>query len=201
MIAAIDIQVLWSTYGAIFLLMLSTFLLGYGLATWFGKKNTNLAVLRQKRKIESLHNISAIKDIDTIFTEIKPKIIDIVKETQKESVKEIKAETVPTLQKIVAEKAKSTYVSYSKQELALDLSLIGHGTPSTPDDLTKIEGIGPYVEERLNNIGIYNYEQISKLQPNEIRIITELIEFFPGRIERDKWVEQCNKLMSYRSKL
>ncbi len=197
MIESLDIQALWTAYGAIFTLMLSTFLLGYGLASWFGKTQKNRAVQLQKEAIESLHNISAINDIETIFTEIRPKIIDIVKETQKE----IKPQVVDTQGQTVAEKAKSTYVSYSKQEVALDLTNIGQGTPSTPDDLTKIEGIGPYVEERLNKIGLFNYEQISKLEVKDIRIITELIEFFPGRIERDKWVEQCKKLMFYRSKL
>lgn len=197
MIEAIDIQSLWSTYGGIFLLMLSTFILGYGLAILFSKKKTSKAIKDQKEALESLHNIQSIKDIETIFTEIKPKIIDIVKQTQKQT----EPEPVPRLKKIVAEKAKSTYVSYSKQEVVLDLSGIGAGTPDAPDDLTKIEGIGPYVEERLNTIGVHNYEQISKLEVSDIRSITELIEFFPGRIDRDNWVGQSKTLMFHRSKL
>ena len=44
------------------------------------------------------------------------------------------------------------------------------------------------IEHRLNNIGIYNYEQVSKLNTENIHKITELIDFFPGRIERDNWV-------------
>ena len=197
MIETIDIQALWSTYGAIFLLMLSTFLLGYILAILFSKKNTKKALKSQKKELESLHNIQSIKNIDTIFTEIKPKIIDIVKETQKQT----ESVTTSILKKTVAEKAKSTYVSYSKQEVVLDLSVIGEGNPEMPDDLTKIDGIGPYVEERLNTIGVHNYEQICKLDVSDIRIITELIEFFPGRIERDNWVGQAKSLMLYRSKL
>ncbi|MBT4473007.1 MAG: hypothetical protein HOC64_05295 [Bacteroidetes bacterium] len=62
------------------------------------------------------------------------------------------------------------------------------------DRLTQINGIGPYIEQRLNEIGIYNYSQISRLQLRDIVIITSLIDFFPGRIERDNWVEQANEL-------
>lgn len=197
MIETIDIQTLWSAYGGIFLLMLSTFILGYGLATWFSKIKTTTAMKVQKEEIESLHNIKNIKDIETIFTEIKPKIIDIVKETQKQTAA-IKA---PEAKMTVAEKAKSTYVSYSKKAVVLNMDTIGLGNPDIPDDLTKIDGIGPYIEERLNIIGIYNFEQICKLNISDIRVITELIEFFPGRIERDNWVGQAKSLMIYRSKL
>lgn len=198
MISAIDIQAHWNSYGLIFLLMLSTFLLGYFLATYFTKKSTQEALQVQKKELEVLHNINSIKDIDTIFTEIKPKIINIVKETQQKIiVSDIQTKNNTT----IPEKAKSTYVSYSKNKVELDVSVINLGKPEMPDDLTKIEGIGPYIEERLNNIGIYNYYQISKLELNDIRVITELIDFFPGRIERDNWVSQAESLQLYRSKL
>mgnify|MGYP003748200067 FL=1 len=46
----------------------------------------------------------------------------------------------------------------------------------------------------INDIGIYNYEQLSKLNTEDIQKITELIDFFPGRIERDNWVSQAQLL-------
>jgi predicted flap endonuclease-1-like 5' DNA nuclease len=198
MIIAIDIQNNWPTLIPIFILMLITFILGYGLATYFHIKSTKTALKKQKSEIESLHNISSIKDIDLVFTEIKPKITELVNDVINNNASK---EIAPLEKSNVAEKAKSTYVSYSKQEPKLDLTFVGRGTPSNPDDLTKIEGIGPYVQERLNTIGIYNFEQISKLQVNDIRAITELIDFFPGRIERDTWIKQSKSLLSYRSQL
>lgn len=199
MIFAIDIQILWESYGIIFLLMLSSFILGYFLAVYFLKRNINSTQEVNKIKENISHTSDSIKDIETIFTEIKPKIIDIVKEAQQKTV----APSTNTLKTsiTVPEKAKSTYVSYSKNKVELDATLLGLASPELPDDLTKIEGIGPYVEERLNNIGIFNYMQISKLKHNDIRLITELIDFFPGRIERDNWVGQADKLKLYRSKL
>lgn len=63
------------------------------------------------------------------------------------------------------------------------------------DDLQKINGIGPAIEKKLNGIGIYNYNQISKFKSDDIIKITEQIKFFPGRIERDDWVGQAIKLL------
>ena len=54
-----------------------------------------------------------------------------------------------------------------------------------------IHGIGPYIEERLNEIGIYDFEQISRLSIQDIRVLTDLIDFFPGRIEQDNWMAQA----------
>ena len=63
--------------------------------------------------------------------------------------------------------------------------------------MTKINGIGPYIEEKLNEIDIYTFEQISRLSPADIRALTEIIDFFPGRIERDDWVGQAKYLIAY----
>lgn len=66
--------------------------------------------------------------------------------------------------------------------------------PTEKDDLKKIQGIGPFIEEKLNDLGIYTYEQISQLDEKMIPTLTAAIEFFPGRIERDEWVNQADRL-------
>lgn len=62
------------------------------------------------------------------------------------------------------------------------------------DDLKQIEGIGPFIEEKLNDLGIYTYEQISQLDDDLVEVLTTAIEFFPGRIDRDDWVGQADRL-------
>lgn len=62
------------------------------------------------------------------------------------------------------------------------------------DDLKVITGIGPRIEKRLNAAGIFSYRQISEFTQESIEKITKTIRFFPGRIERDRWVEQASKL-------
>jgi predicted flap endonuclease-1-like 5' DNA nuclease len=59
------------------------------------------------------------------------------------------------------------------------------------DDLKLIHGIGPSIEKKLNALGIYSFRQISEFTPRAIDEITETIKFFPGRIDRDKWVSQA----------
>ncbi len=65
----------------------------------------------------------------------------------------------------------------------------------TKDDLTKIEGIGPFIEKKLNEIGIISFHQLAKMDQQEIDRVTAAIQFFPGRIERDNWVGQAVKLV------
>ncbi len=75
-------------------------------------------------------------------------------------------------------------------------SKIKAATVDEKNDLKKINGIGPFIEKKLNDIGIFTYEQISQFDADLISQITDAIQFFPGRINRDDWVGQAKKLMS-----
>ena len=67
---------------------------------------------------------------------------------------------------------------------------------SEKDDLTRIKGIGPFIEKRLNMLGIYSFSQISEFTPETIEHISKAIEFFPKRIVRDNWVGQAKEFCS-----
>ena len=187
-------------YIGIFILMLSSFLIGYFSSLYFQKAKYTAIIKELKKKITSIkerHNASLInkktKDIETLFTEIKPEIIKMVKETQEQLIEE----QIPTPKEIqtsktVPEKTRTSYITYTKTKPELNFENFGIANSNEKSDLTKINGIGPYIEERLNEIGIYNFDQISKFTFEDIRTITELIDFFPGRIERDDWVGQAN---------
>ncbi|MEL6865022.1 MAG: hypothetical protein AAFP19_11405, partial [Bacteroidota bacterium] len=69
-------------------------------------------------------------------------------------------------------------------------------TEADRDDLKQINGIGPFLEEKLNEIGIYTYDQLSLLDDELINWVTEAIQFFQGRIKRDDWVGQAVALVS-----
>ena len=175
-------------FAGVFMLMLSTFLIGYFSGWWLQKTKNKALIARLKREVNtSLIQQKKVNEIETIFTEIKPKIIQVVKETQDE----IKTPQTP---QNITEKARTSYVSYTKNKPSLDFEAFGYGNKRHPDDLTQIGGIGPYIEQKLNEIGIYNYDQISRFRESDIRIVTDLIDFFPGRIERDNWVGQAKAL-------
>ncbi|MFJ5489288.1 hypothetical protein ACIKTA_17790, partial [Hansschlegelia beijingensis] len=61
------------------------------------------------------------------------------------------------------------------------------------DDLTQIAGVGPRIQELLNEAGIFHFWQLSRLTPEEISELEQRIT--PrGRILRDKWIEQAERL-------
>ena len=64
-----------------------------------------------------------------------------------------------------------------------------------------IKGVGPFIEEKLNALGIYTYKQISKMNSKLETQVNEAIEFFPGRVKRDQWVAQAKILLGEDVKL
>ena len=64
------------------------------------------------------------------------------------------------------------------------------------DDLQKINGVGPKMEEALNSIGIFTYVQVSKMSKNEYDLLDEITGLFPGRAERDDWAGQAKNLIN-----
>ncbi len=153
----------------IFIMMLGAFLIGY----LFGrrKRKPTKVIKPEFREEKTTHKVN---DIETIFTELKPEIIKIIE--------------------------KHNHTSIPKEEkeepLTLNFDSFGYAREIDKDDLTKIEGIGPFVEEKLNKLGIYTYDQISKFNARDIKAVTHFIEYFPGRIERDDWVGQSKVLLN-----
>lgn len=76
----------------------------------------------------------------------------------------------------------------------INFDRIGRATLSDADDLKDIVGIGPFLERKLNAVGIYTFKQIANFTKQDIDKVNEIIEFFPGRIERDNWVGQASEL-------
>lgn len=62
------------------------------------------------------------------------------------------------------------------------------------DDLKHISGIGPKLEQKLNSLGIWHYEQIASWSQANIDWVNAAIAF-KGRIEREKWQPQARQLL------
>ena len=76
------------------------------------------------------------------------------------------------------------------------LNAIGSGSADKADDLKVISGVGPVFETALNDLGIYSYEQISKMTTREYEILDGITGKFPGRAEREDWAGQAKELMN-----
>jgi predicted flap endonuclease-1-like 5' DNA nuclease len=64
------------------------------------------------------------------------------------------------------------------------------------EDLKRIRGIGPSLERRLRDLGITSVTQIATLSAAEIERIDRQLDF-PGRIRRERWVEQARALLGH----
>jgi len=62
------------------------------------------------------------------------------------------------------------------------------------DKLTAIKGVGKVLEKILHDCGIYYYHQVASLDKSGIEELQAQIPQFPGRIQRDRWVEQAKEL-------
>ena len=63
-----------------------------------------------------------------------------------------------------------------------------------PDDLTQIGGIGPKIQDVLNSLGIFHFDQIADWTSENIAWVDEYLSF-AGRITREGWVEQAAVLV------
>lgn len=62
------------------------------------------------------------------------------------------------------------------------------------DDLKRIKGVGPVMERTLNELGIYHFRQVAKLDDAGIEWVSANIATFPDRIRRDEWAKQAHDL-------
>jgi predicted flap endonuclease-1-like 5' DNA nuclease/predicted nucleic acid-binding Zn-ribbon protein len=95
---------------------------------------------------------------------------------------------------------KEEKIAFAAQAASEVKDLIGSHIPAATaadkDDLKIISGIGPFIEKKLNNLGIWTFEQISYFDKKMVGKVTDAIQFFPGRIERDDWISQAKELSS-----
>ncbi|CAL2101471.1 conserved protein of unknown function [Tenacibaculum sp. 190130A14a] len=151
----------------LFLWMLGSFLIGYIFAMTFYSKNSPAPIQNIEPTIQN-NNFIREKDIDDEPQEL---IIRARKTVDRGGVEIKKPEK-------------------------LNFKRIGTASEDDKDDLSKIKGVGSFIEKKLNSIGIFTYKQISNFTEKDIETVTNLIQFFPGRIKRDNWKAQAEQLLN-----
>lgn len=63
----------------------------------------------------------------------------------------------------------------------------------TADDLKLIGGVGPKLEETLNALGVWHFDQVASWRKKEVEWVDERLRF-KGRIARDGWIQQAKIL-------
>ncbi len=89
---------------------------------------------------------------------------------------------------------KNEEVRDEKGELIESLLLkIGDASNDNADDLKRLSGVGPALEKKLNQLGVYKYQQISRMSDKEFTILNRLIDAFP-RSKSKFWSGEANIL-------
>ncbi len=62
------------------------------------------------------------------------------------------------------------------------------------DDLKQIKGVGPKLEQQLNELGFYHFDQIAAWSADEVAWVDANLKGFKGRVSRDNWTQQAKTL-------
>lgn len=167
-------------------------------------ENNLKKILNYEKKIRKLED-------RTLSMVAKPteKLQDLVQELQRK-LETAEHKVQELLSRTVEEQPMSVFTSLPKIELqeetekqlrntykpsAINFDRIGIAN-NQKDNLRLINGIGENVERKLNEVGIFTFSQIANFDDDDIRIVNEAIEFFPGRILKDNWVGQAKRLLN-----
>ncbi|TDL83523.1 50S ribosomal protein L21 [Palleronia sediminis] len=71
-------------------------------------------------------------------------------------------------------------------------NLLTEARDGKPDDLKRISGVGPALEKKLHDAGVFHFDQIMAWGPAEIAYMDDQLSF-KGRIERDNWIDQAKE--------
>ncbi len=63
-----------------------------------------------------------------------------------------------------------------------------------PDDLERIDGVGPMLRALLHDIGVFYFWQVAEWTNAEIDWVESKLAHFRGRIRRDDWVGQARMM-------
>lgn len=165
-----------------FVMMLGAFLIGYIGATLYERSRSKKQKIEDEERFLSLENkIKELRD------ENDRQINQVYQKDRMDQ----EYEQVQFQKRAFSERVLTETVEKSR---VLDFERIGQATAEIKDDLQQITGIGPYTEAKLNDLGIYTFEQIGQFNDDDILLVTELIKFFPDRIKNDRWVAKAQSL-------
>jgi predicted flap endonuclease-1-like 5' DNA nuclease len=153
---------------------------------WDVKVNADPEYVKQQENLES-ESEKAIAD-----AEAKSKAKAESKAKAKAEAK-VKAQTEAETEKLRAKKL-AELARVRARAKTIDFGTLGIATIDEQDDLQVIKGIGPFIAEKLNALGIYTFDQVGNMTPKIEEEVNQAIEFFSGRIKRDEWAKQAKEL-------
>ncbi len=74
-------------------------------------------------------------------------------------------------------------------------NLLSEPRDGTPDDLKKLGGVGPALEKKLHQNGVFHFDQITAWDAEEVAYMDDQLSL-KGRITKDDWAAQAEKFNS-----
>jgi len=127
---------------------------------------------------------------------------EIEEDTNSKSSNEVEIPTSDAIEKVAealeAVEAQETIEEDDSKETAqeegIKPELFSSEEGVSKDELTQIKGIGPKMEDKLNEAGIYNFEQIANWSEDNLKWL-EQNTTFAHRAKKDLWVNQAKELV------
>lgn len=131
----------------------------------------------------------------TVAAVTAPVVAAVVEETSPAELAEIPVPVGPAIAAEAAERAAAADAVGARPVglLAADATLHA-SADGKPDDLELIKGIGPVNARRLHELGIWHFAQIAAWTPENVAWVGSFLAF-PGRIEREHWVDQAKAFL------
>ncbi len=145
---------------------------------------------RTRQDLESLQSVHA--DCDFAFETLRQQIVMLRKEVRALKAQQVRPLARPKVQRSVVPVRPAAGAPPRRPATLLS------SPAGAPDDLKRINGIGPQLEGILNQLGVYHYKQVASLSVDEARWLDSQLADFQGRIERDGWIEQARGLVEGR---
>jgi predicted flap endonuclease-1-like 5' DNA nuclease len=82
---------------------------------------------------------------------------------------------------------------HKDEESGVKPSFLSEPREGKKDNLQLIKGVGAMIEHKLNELGVYHFDQIASWGKSEMNWIDNYLSF-QGRAKREKWVEQAEAL-------
>lgn len=120
--------------------------------------------------------------------------IDGIGRGQGDSGVDLGAQEEPTLEPAIAETAvvASSDGPVEAPEETFELLAAPRGAP---DDLSKLSGVGPQLEQKLNEYGVFHYWQIAAMSADDIKKADAELKL-NGRFEREGWAAQAREQLA-----
>jgi len=175
--------------------------IGYLVCKSLSEKTDPVAVEphTEKKAAEEVEKEVVTEEIPEEIPEVSQEAIEEVVESEdKSTAEEVEIPTEDAIEKALEAleeiDVQDDEMPEAEEEPAQKPELLSSPRNGEKDDLTQIKGIGPKVEEKLNEAGIYHFDQIANWTEKNIQWLEENT-VFAHRAKKDLWTLQAKALL------